>query len=101
MFPKEDSEEEELSYWTKEQLQQKVPERRFGKKCKRCWRKGQGLKVSKHLKHEDFCFAPDSDGQESCSEDSGRPEPDAADDDPDDERNKLYSVEDRYRNYTK
>ena len=60
-LPKEDSEEEEPSYWTKEQLQQVVPERRFGKKCKRCWRKGQGLKVSHLLKHEEFCFAPDSD----------------------------------------
>ena len=78
-----------------------MPERRFGKKCKRCWRKGQGLPVSKHLKHEDFCSAPDSEDSSSENEQSDLPEPDAADDDSDDERNRLYSVTDRYRSYTK
>ena len=100
MFPKEDSEEEELSYWSKKQLQQVVPERRFGKKCKRCWRKGQGLSVSKLLKHEDFCSAPDSEDSSSENEQTDLPEPDAADDDPNNERKKLYSVEDQYRNAT-
>ena len=60
------------------------------KSAKGAGEKGQGLPVSKHLKHEDFCSAPDSEDSSSENEQSDLPEPDAADDDSDDERNMLY-----------
>ena len=53
------------------------------------------------MKHSDSCFAPLSDDGSSCDKRSDLPEPDAADDDPEDERNRLYPVIDRYRRYTK
>ena len=52
------------------------------------------------MKHGDFCFAPDSEDSSSENEQSDLPEPDAADNDSEDERNKLYSVADQYKNYT-
>ena len=101
MFPKEHSEREDMDYYDYLQCQQVVPERRKGKKCKLCYRREKGLQVSSFMRHGDFCFAPLSDDGSSADERSDLPEPDAADDDPDLERNRLYSVTDRYQSYTK
>ena len=96
MFPKEDLGQESMDYYDYLKCQQVVPERRLGKKCQRCWRKEKGLPVSMHLNHGTFCFGSDSEDDSNEDQQDDRPEPDAADDDPDHERNKLYSTTDRY-----
>ena len=94
MFHKTVLMEEEVDHGEIMACQQKVHERRKGKKCKLCWRRGQGLPIDRFMKHDAFCFAPLSDDSESCYAEFDRYEPDAAEDDFDIDRDKqVYNVD--------
>ena len=64
--------EEEVDHGEIMACQQVVHERRKGKKCKLCWRRGQGLPINRSMKHGEDCFAPLSDDGESCYDEFDR-----------------------------
>ena len=73
--------EEEVDFGEIMACQQVVLERRKGKKCQLCWRRERGLHITRFMLHNQGCFAPLSDDDESCYDEFDREEPDAADDD--------------------